>query len=262
MYIFKQLSVNFSSSNTLLVLGGVFVTGMLTAQLIKPWLLDLSYFLRNHLRDRACMRRVLASSSSSFSGGQQPAFSLSTPVVYDNCRVLPEDIDRNGHMSNDKYLYHLNFARKNFFGQLGVWEYLWQRDWNMVVSSQSIRYRKELKLWDPYCISVRLVGWCDEDKCFYLESSFVGEDSSFVLAVHWTKYRLLGHHHHHHHQQGGGGGRRHALPSEVLAGCGCEVDQDQEQDQDQNQLQSEAARDVRLWIQANAESSKKLRAGK
>jgi hypothetical protein len=198
-------------------------------------------------------------------------------------------------MSNDKYLYHLNFARKYFFCQFGVWEYLWQRDWNMVVSSQSIRYRKELRLWQTYRICVQLVGWCDEDKSFYLESSFVANDSSgdssgdssassspFVHAVHWTKYRLLGRDSSH-----GSNSRSSSssssncsssstllgrdrdkegtgvatlplpLPSAVLAACAA---RGRIAEPLENNLHLEAAADLRLWREANAASSKKLRA--
>jgi acyl-CoA thioesterase FadM len=179
-------------------------------------------------------------------------------VVYDNCQVLPGDIDRNMHMSNDKYLYHLNFARKRFFGQAGVWEYLWRRGdgWNLVVTSQSIRYRKELRLWQRYRVEVRLVGWSDKDKSFYLESCFItGEgESVFVHAVHWVKYRLLGK---------DNSGNEAAMPSSVLSACSSNEGDGGRADSDNlpvvNGLQNADAEHFRLWNEANAFSSARMR---
>lgn len=66
----------------------------------------------------------------------------------------------------------------------------------MVVTAQSIRYRRELQLWQEYDISTRLAGWSDVDKCFYLESTFLTKSEPdsppFIHAIHWVKYRLIG----------------------------------------------------------------------
>lgn len=224
------------------VLGGVFVSGMVTALLLKQWLPDISYFLRNWLLDCSCgTERIFQSREGNVKD---------SPIFYDSCRVLPEDIDRNGHMSNDKYLFHLNFARKHYFCRLGVWQYLWRRNWNMVVSSQSIRYRREMHLWQRYRICVQVVGWSDSEKCIYLESTFMGAedavDASFVYAVHWTKYRLLNGL----RSTQGDDSTESPLPSIVLGGCCSSL---------RNLLEDEGAEDLRLWRKANSISSTKLR---
>ena len=218
----------------------LYCAGMFSALLLRPWLPDLSYFIRNWLLNVGVNKdKKLAD------------FSDSSSVVYDGCRVLPEDIDRNLHMSNDKYLYHLNFARKYYFCCHGVWEYLWERNCNMVVTCQSIRYRRELHLWQSYKISVRMVGWSDVDKSFYLESAFVANsgdnDQHFIHAVHWTKYRLL------FDKKSNLANEDTLVPTAVLSSCGL-IDK-----KIVNELETVEADDIRLWIEANAVSSQKLR---
>ena len=106
--------------------------------------------------------------------------------------VLPFSIDRNRHMNNSSYIYELNFARKNLFNKLGLWPVFRKYSINMVIQAQSIRYRKELKLWQRYRIVSIITGWDDKRNVFYIESKFESLDSdSFVYAIHNAKYKVI-----------------------------------------------------------------------
>lgn len=72
-------------------------------------------------------------------------------------KVYPNDIDRNNHMNNARYIYLLNFSRRRLFYALGLWPILQKHGLNLVVKSQMIRHRKELKVWDVYLIRSRVI---------------------------------------------------------------------------------------------------------
>jgi acyl-CoA thioesterase FadM len=100
-------------------------------------------------------------------------------------------IDRNGHMNNSKFIYELNFSRRIFFNELGIWTILKAQNLNLVIQAQTIRYRKELKLWQKYKISTRIISWSDREGCFYIETKFISTADSFIVAIHHAKYRLV-----------------------------------------------------------------------
>ena len=99
------------------------------------------------------------------------------------------NIDRNGHMNNFRYIRELNFARRHFFVSSGLWSYLRAQKLNLVVRTQTIRHRKELRCWQRYTIRTRLLGWSEIDKSYYLEARF--EIDGFVHAIHHTKYIII-----------------------------------------------------------------------
>ena len=111
------------------------------------------------------------------------------------------DIDRNKHMNNARYIRALNFSRRHFFVTIGLWKPLRRQGLNLIVSAQTVRYRRELRLFDRYCIRTRIRAWSEARRCFYVESRFEGVGDGFVHAVHVCQYTLVG----------GGGSRLPAL---------------------------------------------------
>jgi len=59
------------------------------------------------------------------------------------------------------------------------------------VTAQSIRYRRELKLFETFQVYTKIINFSDEDKCFYVESRFINS-ANFVCAVHHLKYKIVG----------------------------------------------------------------------
>lgn len=105
-------------------------------------------------------------------------------------RVLWCDIDHNQHMNNARYLRELNYSRRQFFVSIGLWHLLRRQGLNLIVASQCIRYRKELKLFMAFHIRTRILAWSDVERCFWVESRF--EREGFVCAIHHVKYVLVG----------------------------------------------------------------------
>lgn len=104
--------------------------------------------------------------------------------------VLPIDIDRNKHMNNSRYIYYLNFSRRLLFRSNGLWAFMEKHCLNCVVQSQTIRYRKEMKLWSKYKIKSKILSYSNAAECVYIESVFEDE-SNFICAVHHCKYRIV-----------------------------------------------------------------------
>jgi acyl-CoA thioesterase FadM len=114
------------------------------------------------------------------------------PYVVDvPCRVMPYLIDRNQHINNARYIYELNFTRRYSFHRLGITALVSSLGGNMVIQAQTIRYRREMKLWQKYFVRTSIVSWSDRDRCFYVESRFLNEEKTFVLAIHHAKYKIV-----------------------------------------------------------------------
>lgn len=117
-----------------------------------------------------------------------------------NAIALPCDMDKNKHMNNASYFRVLNYSRRQHFYKLGIWPFLQKNNYNLVIASQSIRYRKEILLFENYFIRTAIVAYNDADSSIWVQSWFekpkennFSEKSteSVVLAVHLLKYKLL-----------------------------------------------------------------------
>jgi len=106
--------------------------------------------------------------------------------------ALPFGIDRNLHMNNARFVYELNFSRRHFFNKLGIWKILKEKNMNCIVVSQTIRYRKEIKIFQLFTIQSKILDWDDDENCIYIETRFISKKDKFVIAIHHCKYKLVG----------------------------------------------------------------------
>ena len=110
-------------------------------------------------------------------------------VMYSTCAAA--DVDHNNHMNNSVYIRELNFARRKHFTAVGLWGIMRFHNRNVLVSAQTIRYRREIKLGQDYIIRTKIIGYSDRNSAFWLQAQFEEPDSGFVLAVHILKYKLV-----------------------------------------------------------------------
>ena len=103
--------------------------------------------------------------------------------------VWPADIDRNNHVNNARYLRELNFKRRRLFFRLGIWPILQKSGRNLLVVTQTIRYRQEMKLMQYFRVRCRILAYSDKDQAFYIESRFESK-SGFVMCIHIVKYKM------------------------------------------------------------------------
>ncbi len=156
-------------------------------------------------------------------------------------------IDRSAHMNNSMYLYELNFSRRHFFNTLGLWLCLKEIGANMVIASQTIRYRREIRALQKYKIVTRIVQISEKESCFFLESRFVTADG-FVAAVHCAKYKMVG----------SRNKARRLSPLQLLKNAGVLHPNCQLRESIEGESGSAEIEFVELWERANAVSSSAL----
>ena len=76
-------------------------------------------------------------------------------------RVWPTDLDTNFHMNNGRYLTVMDIGRLDLIVRSGLWRAVLKHRWMPVVSTASTRFRRELKLFEPFRLETRLRYWQD-----------------------------------------------------------------------------------------------------
>lgn len=121
----------------------------------------------------------------------------------------------------------------------GLWRELTAHGGNLVVGSQSVRYRRELALGEAYSLETRVRCW--DARAFYVEHRFVtqraGGGKPFVNAVVLVKNSVLG----------------ARSPAELVAALLPALSE-------QARTSPEMPADVAAWVASNDLSSKLLRA--
>lgn len=116
-------------------------------------------------------------------------------------RVWPDDIDANLHVNNGRYFALADLGRITWFVRAGVLSRARRFRALPVISDAVAKFRRELKLLQPFQIETRLLGW--EQRCIFLEHRFlVDEHVSGVVGVRCVFKS----------------GRRTIYPSELLGG--------------------------------------------
>ncbi|KAE9017552.1 hypothetical protein PR003_g13631 [Phytophthora rubi] len=151
-------------------------------------------------------------------------------------RVWLMDIDRNGHCNNARFLRECGFGRRDLWQHNGVWKVVTAAGGNLVVGSQTVRYRRELSFGQAYTLQSRLLCW--DKRAFYVEHRFVTRSSKgeFVNVIVLVKNSVLG----------------PLSPAQIVAKLPA-----LQSDEEANPA---LPADVAAWIESNDASSKMLRA--
>lgn len=102
-------------------------------------------------------------------------------------RVVPSDLDILLHVNNGVYLSMLDLARVDLMIRAGLWEKLNANGWYPVVASESIQFRKSLKLFERFEVETTALGW--DDRSFYLLQRF--ERGGEIIASAVIRARFL-----------------------------------------------------------------------
>lgn len=89
-------------------------------------------------------------------------------------RTLPNDLDINLHMNNGRFLTICDLNRVDLFIRTGLARVMLRRRWMPVIADHTMSYRRPLKLWEPYEVSLQLTHW--DDKYFYMTHTFMAGD--------------------------------------------------------------------------------------
>lgn len=115
-------------------------------------------------------------------------------------RCWPTDLDVLRHMNNGKYFSIMDLARVDLMTRTGVMTKLNSAGYYPVVVSETMKFRRSLKLWQKFDVETVVIGW--DDKAFILQQRFISGDVVCAEAV--VRARFL--------KKSGGS----VLPTEVL----------------------------------------------
>ncbi len=96
-------------------------------------------------------------------------------------RVMPTDLDLNGHMNNGRYLTLMDLGRLDFVVRTGLGRALWRRKWRPMVGSATIRFRRSLLPFQRYDLKTRVLCW--DEKWVYMEQRFVVSGHTVAVGL-------------------------------------------------------------------------------
>ena len=73
--------------------------------------------------------------------------------------VLPNDLDVNMHMNNGRYLTLMDHGRMDIFLRTGLYAATRGAGWIPVLSAATVRFRRELRLWQKFRLETRILYW-------------------------------------------------------------------------------------------------------
>jgi acyl-CoA thioesterase FadM len=95
-------------------------------------------------------------------------------------RVLPNDLDINGHMNNGRYLTIVDLMLVEYFVRSGFAKAMLKAGWRPMSGGAFITYRKGLKPWQRYRIRFTLAG--ADHSWNYMRFEFLREDGTLCAA--------------------------------------------------------------------------------
>ena len=95
-------------------------------------------------------------------------------------RVLPNDLDINGHMNNGRYLTIVDLMLVEYFVRSGFAKAMLEAGWRPMSGGAFITYRKGLKPWQRYRIRFALAG--ADHAWNYMRFEFLREDGTLCAA--------------------------------------------------------------------------------
>ncbi len=108
-----------------------------------------------------------------------------------NQRVWPDELDINVHMNNAKYLAVMDLGRTDWIVRSGAWKLMRYEKMSPIVGGAMVRYRRSLKLFQPYLLKTRLLGW--DERWLYIEQIMECRDGGAAcLAVQRTTFTRNG----------------------------------------------------------------------
>lgn len=102
---------------------------------------------------------------------RKPATGFDTTVV--RMRVWPFDLDLNRHVTNGRYFSLADIGRMDFVLRTGAFRVALRHKAVPIVGDTWGKFRRELRLFEPFEIHTRLLGW--DDKWVFMEHRFVSQ---------------------------------------------------------------------------------------
>ena len=116
-----------------------------------------------------------------------PRLAVREPIE-PKLRVLPNDLDINGHMNNGRYLALVDLALITLFIRSGFAKLCIQNKWRPMAGGSAAHYRRGLSLFESFTLRFTPVGW--DEYWNYSRFEFLREGK--VCAVGFTKGAAVG----------------------------------------------------------------------
>lgn len=76
-------------------------------------------------------------------------------------RVWPHDLDTSLHVNNGRYWTLMDLGRTDLMLRSGLWRPVLKNGWVPVVGAGQIRFRRELRLFQPFRLETRILTWSE-----------------------------------------------------------------------------------------------------
>lgn len=76
-------------------------------------------------------------------------------------RVWPHDLDTSLHMNNGRYWTLMDHGRADIMIRSGLWRPILKHGWVPVVNAGQIRFRREMRLFQPFTLETRILTWSE-----------------------------------------------------------------------------------------------------
>ncbi|UYQ76895.1 thioesterase family protein [Glutamicibacter sp. JL.03c] len=100
-------------------------------------------------------------------------------------RATLTDIDFAGHINNGMYFSIFDLGRFDLMFRSGVWDVMRKNKWTPVVQTETITFRKSVRLGTKFTQETRLLGL--DDKCIYFEQRIVVNGEIYARAYIATR---------------------------------------------------------------------------
>jgi acyl-CoA thioesterase FadM len=96
-------------------------------------------------------------------------------------RVLPHDLDINGHMNNGRYLTLMDLGRIDAIVRYGLLGTVLKRGWKPVAASAGCEFRRSLRPFERFELVSRVVCW--DHRTFIIEQRFVRAGETVGVGI-------------------------------------------------------------------------------
>lgn len=110
--------------------------------------------------------RIGLTTATSFTRGKVPLLAESRMPM----RIWPSDIDVYGHVNNGVYLTLMDQGRLDHTLRTGMMFEMLRRGWMPVLGAATVRFRRELRVFEAFEMATRIAYW--DDKWVYFAQSF------------------------------------------------------------------------------------------
>ncbi len=111
----------------------------------------------------------------------RPRLLPPTDVSCVSFRAWPLDLDINGHINNGRYLTLMDLGRMDYTLRTGLIRAVIKRGWSPILSAATVRFRREIRLFQAFTIETRLITWRTSD--VIIEHRFILKKSGATAAI-------------------------------------------------------------------------------